>query len=68
MVIIIIIIIIVISLQSKLQKLDHMICNGGIFDEEELKKILENRGKEAMFRSKVKWFEQGEKSTSTFLI
>ena len=64
------------DLQSKLQKLDHMICNGGIFDhqilkqyeaaKEELKIIHENRGKEAMFRSKIKWFEQGEKSTKYF--
>ena len=33
---------------------------------EELKKIYENRGKEAIFRSKVKWFEQGEKPTKYF--
>jgi len=33
---------------------------------EELKKIYENRGKEAIFRSKLKWFEQGEKPTKYF--
>ena len=64
------------DLQSKLQELDHKICNGGVFDhqlleqyeaaKEELKIIHETRGKEAMFRSKVKWFEQGEKPTKYF--
>ena len=33
---------------------------------EELKKIYEIRGKEGIFRSKVKWFEQGEKPTKYF--
>ena len=52
------------DLQSKLQELDHKICNGGVFDhqlleqyeaaKEELKIIHETRGKEAMFKSKVK--------------
>ena len=62
------------DLQSKLQELDHKICN--VFDhqlleqfevaKEELKIIHETRGKEAMFRSKVKWFEQGEKPAKYF--
>ena len=33
---------------------------------EELKRLHERRGKEAMFRSKMKWVEQGEKPTKYF--
>ena len=33
---------------------------------EELKRLHEIRGKEAMFRSKMKWIEQGEKPTKYF--
>ena len=33
---------------------------------EELKKIYVQKGKEAIFRSKVKWLEQGEKPTKYF--
>ena len=33
---------------------------------EELKKIYEHKGKEAIFRSKVKWLEQGEKPSKYF--
>ena len=33
---------------------------------EELKRLHEVRGKEAMFRSKMKWVEQGEKPTKYF--
>ena len=32
----------------------------------ELKNIYENKGREAIFRSNVKWFEQGEKPTKYF--
>ena len=56
------------ALQKELQKLDFkLICNGGYFDQdilakfeadkEELKRLHEIRGKEAMFRSKMKWIE-----------
>ena len=64
------------ALQKELQELDFKICNGGYFDQdilakfeaakEELKRLHEIRGKEAMFRSKMKWIEQGEKPTKYF--
>ena len=64
------------ALQNELQELDHKICNSDAFDQEilekyeaakeEVKHIHEVRGKEAMFRSKMKWFEQGEKPTKYF--
>ena len=63
-------------LQKELQELDSKICNGDYFDQdilekfeaakEELKQLHEVRGKEAMFRSKMKWVEQGEKPTKYF--
>ena len=56
-------------LQKELQELDFKICNGDYFDQnilekfetakEELKRLHETRGKEAIFRSKMKWVEQG---------
>ena len=66
------------TLQKELQDLDDKICNTDFetLDQnvlveyeaakEELKKIYENRGKEAIFRSKAKWLEQGEKPTKYF--
>ncbi|KAL9963239.1 hypothetical protein ACROYT_G032418 [Oculina patagonica] len=66
------------TLQKEIQDLDYKICNTdfetldrNIFVEyeaakEELKKIYEHKGKEAIFRSKVKWLEQGEKPTKYF--
>ena len=63
-------------LQKELQELDSKICNGHFFDQdilekfeaakEELKRLHELKGKEAMFRSKMKWVEQGEKPTKYF--
>ena len=63
-------------LQNELQDLDHKICNNDTFDQEilekyeaakeELKHIHEVNGREAMFRSKMKWFELGEKPTKYF--
>ena len=62
-------------LQKELQELDSKICNGDYFDKDilekleatkELKQLHEVRGKEAMFRSKMKWVEQGEKPTKYF--
>ena len=63
-------------LQKELQDLDSKICNGHYFDQdilekfetakEELKRLHEIRSKEAMFRSKMKWIEQGEKPTKYF--
>lgn len=65
------------ALQNELQELDHKICNSDAFDQEilekyeadkeELKHTHEVRGKEAMFRSKMKWFEQGEKPTISLM-
>ena len=58
------------ALQKELQELGFKICNGDHFDQdilenieaakEKLKQLHEMRGKEAMFRSKMKWKEQGE--------
>ena len=63
-------------LQKEIQELDSIIFNGDYFDQdilekfetakEELKRLHEVRGKEAMFRSKMKWVEQGEKPTKYF--
>ena len=64
------------ALQEELQELDGKICNNDAFDQEtlekyeaakdKLKRIHDTRGKEAIFRSKTKWFEQGEKPTKYF--
>ena len=64
------------ALQNDLQELDHKICDSNAFDQEilekheaakeELKHIHEVRGKEAMFRSQMKWFELGVKPTKYF--
>jgi len=63
-------------LQNERQELDHKICNSITFDQEilekyeavkeELKHIHEVRGRETMLRSKMKWFELGEKPTKYF--
>ena len=62
--------------QLKLEKLDRKICyDRSLTDENltqfealksELNEIYSTRGKEAMFRSKVKWVEEGEKPTKYF--
>ena len=64
------------ALQEELQELDGKICNNDAFDQEtlekyeaakdKLKRIHDTRVKEAIFRSKTKWFEQGEKPTKYF--
>ena len=62
------------TLQKELQDLDNKICNTNfetldqnvLVEYEELKKIYEKRGKEAIFRFKAKWLEQGEKPTKYF--
>ena len=64
------------SLERVLKELDHKICNDDTFNSQileqyeaakkDLKLIHEAKGKEAMFRSKMKWFEQGEKPTKYF--
>ena len=66
-----------IAIQLKLQVLDRKICNSTDLNDEistefetlknELNEIYSTKGKEAMFRSKVKWVEQGEKPTKYFL-
>ena len=64
-------------LQTKIDALDNKIChenehfNQTLLDEYEsikieLKEIYEKRGQEAMFRSKTRWIEKGEKPTNYF--
>ena len=65
-----------VAIQFKLEELDRKICNdtnlsGEILTEfealkSELNEIYSTKGKEAMFRSKVKWVEEGEKPTKYF--
>lgn len=65
-----------IAIQLKLEELDRKICNSTDLNDEiltefetlknELNEIYSTKGKEAMFRSKVKWVEQGEKPTKYF--
>ena len=66
-----------IHLQEKLDALDNEICHGhdhfnqSLLDEyesikTELKDIYEQKGKEAMLRSKARWIEKGEKPTNYF--
>ena len=65
-----------IVLQHNLDELDYKICNDAdlnphILDQydaekNELNSLYELKGKEAIFRSKVKWIEQGEKPTKYF--
>ena len=67
-----------IILQHNLDELDYKICNDAdlnphILDQNDVKKnelnsLYELKGKEAIFRSNVKWIEQGEKPTKYFLI
>ena len=64
-------------LQGKLDELDNRICQGNgdlnqpLLDEydatkKELKEIYDNKAREAMFRSKARWIEKGEKPTNYF--
>ena len=66
-------------LQEKLDALDNEICHGNdhlnqlLLDEyesikTELKDIYEKKGKEAMFRSKARWIEKGEKPINYFFL
>ena len=65
-----------IELQEEIQKLDQQICNNQYFNQnllnnyelakKELKDLNGSKGKEAMFRSKARWLEQGEKPTKYF--
>ena len=65
-----------IVLQHNLDELDYKICNDSdlnphILDQYEAEKnefnsLYELKGKEAIFRSKVKWVEQGEKPAKYF--
>ena len=64
------------ELQDKIQKLDQQICDNQYFNQnlldnyelakKELKDMYDSKGKEAMFRSKARWAEQGEKPTKYF--
>ena len=65
-----------IAIQLKLEELDQKICNFTNLNDEiltefeafknELNQFYSTKGKKAMFRSKVKWVEQGEKPTKYF--
>ena len=65
-----------ITLQQKIDKLDQEICNSGALNpslldsyeeaKNELKEIYDCKGKEAIFRSKMRWIEKGEKPTKYF--
>ena len=65
-----------IELQEEIHKLDQQICDNQYFNQnllnkyelakKELKDVYDSKGKEAMFRSKAKWFEEGEKPTKYF--
>ena len=65
-----------IAIQLKLEDLDRKICDDTNLNNEiltefealksELNKIYSTKGKEAMFRSKVKRVEEGEKPTKYF--
>ena len=65
-----------IAIQLKLEELDQKICNFTNLNDEiltefealknELNEFYSTKGKEAMFRSKVKWVEQGQKPTKYF--
>lgn len=61
-----------IAIELKLEELDRKICNDGEilteFDalKSERNEIYSTKGKEAMFRSKVKCVEEGEKPTKYF--
>ena len=67
-----------IILQHNLDELDYKICNDADLDphildqyeaeQNELNYLYELKGKQAIFRPKVKWIEQGEKPTKYFLI
>ena len=64
------------ELQDEIQKLDQQICDNQYFNQnfldnyelakKELKDMYDSKGKEAMFRSKARWVEQGEKPTKYF--
>ena len=64
------------AIQERLQKLDYLICNNldlskqtlDEFEEgkKELEDIFEKKGNEAIFRSKSRWVEMGEKPTRYF--
>ena len=58
---------------QEIQNLDQKICDNLYFNQnllnnyelakKELKNMYDSKGKEAMFRSKARWVEQGEKPT-----
>ena len=65
-----------ITLQQKIDKLDQGICNSGALNpslldsykeaKNELKEMYDCKRKEAIFRSKMRWIEKGEKPTKYF--
>ena len=58
------------EVQDEIQKLNRQICDNQYFNQnlldnyelakKELKDMFDSKGKEAMFRSKARWVEQGE--------
>jgi len=67
-----------VAIQNELEELDFKICNSANMDldsqilykyewaKTKLRKLYDLRENEAMFRSKTKWIEQGEKPTKYF--
>ena len=65
-----------VELQNEINELDRKICNDQCLDtstvnryedaKKQLKDIYDTKGREIMFRSKVRWIEQGEKPTKYF--
>jgi len=64
------------NIQRKLEELDTVICNNQNLDDDifmefenlknEQNEIYSIKGKEAMFRSRTRWIENGEKPTKYF--
>ena len=65
-----------IELQKEIQNLGRQICDNQYFNQnllnnyelakKELKDMYDSKAKEAMFRAKARWVEQGEKATKYF--
>ena len=66
------------EIRQRLEQLDDTICNDFFSPDinqllphydnlkSELQSLYENKGKQAMFRAKCRWVEQGERSTKYF--
>ena len=68
------------DIKRQLEQLDDTICNNFFSPDtnqillhydnlkSELQSLYENKGKQAMFRAKCRWVEQGERPTNIFSI